>query len=286
MDFPSFTAPAAKNSAEWAAITECVFVANSKREALLVLEKLYARMHYRISQSRFLDQPMLMQLLLLQDAVAECRYRIRSTHLEDAIQVWLRELRGEAAATDTPKGDPRPGGLAACDAELVQAVPRVITEVDSDRFRSALSWIISIDERLPENAKQRQYKKFRAGLPMLPDATRAKRRMAGYFRRQQLLHDNIFHATKLFSILVGEGYPETTSAQVLDGKWLDILSILAICLGCTSLPSFFLSTLDRLFDDIRAALGEPLPALSTTRLTSRLSIEHLQCGRRVLYPPC
>jgi hypothetical protein len=65
----------------------------------------------------------------------------------------------------------------------------------------------------------------------------------------------MFHSLALFSILQGDGLPTAIPAAEVDELWLQIISIIAICRGCTAEPSFFLSTLDRLLDDLRMAYG-------------------------------
>lgn len=82
------------------------------------------------------------------------------------------------------------------------------------------------------------------------------RAVAGDFPRAELLQDNVFHALALFDVLNNVVcLPTAIPIAEIDELWLQILSVIAICRGCTSEPSFFLSTLDKLLDDLRLAYG-------------------------------
>jgi hypothetical protein len=95
----------------------------------------------------------------------------------------------------------------------------------------------------------------------LPTANHARRTQAHSVPREELLHDNIFYAHAIFQILVDEGL-DLVNLDNIKEIWLQLLSVVAILCGCTSEPSFFLSTLDWLLDNLRTAFGEA-PDLST-----------------------
>ncbi len=72
---------------------------------------------------------------------------------------------------------------------------------------------------------------------------------------RDLLHDNLAHARLHFDMLkavANDGLEESP----LNDIWRRLVAIVALCYGCTSEPSFFLTTMDHQLGALRAAVGK------------------------------
>lgn len=244
---------APQTSLEWIQLHKELYNYYMLRRRLLDIEKQSLQLHFiigRAGQER-LGKQELTCLYHLQEVAASSRRQLQGTKLEYKIRAKICQLRG---VLEGPI-EPYEGCLSLTDTTLTNQAPLVLDQIDPLQFRENLDFLLSCNTRPPAATLYKGKKTTDHNRPVLPTSRRALRVQAGRFRREDLLHDNMFHSLALFSILQGDGLPTAILAAEVDELWLQIISIIAICRGCTAEPSFFLSTLDRLLDDLRMAYG-------------------------------
>ncbi|KAE9373250.1 hypothetical protein N431DRAFT_465547 [Stipitochalara longipes BDJ] len=168
--------------------------------------------------------------------------------------------------TDQPIEEP----LGELDTILAGYVDMVLKEIDRTRFNANFKAFNAIRIRLPEMLTRGSSKKSLA-------ETRDEwgRVQAGHMESADLLHDNIFHAQALKSIIL-EKLQHHPAAQLkyIEQTWLRLIAIIAICFGCTSEPAFFLTTMDMLLDQLRYHIGLSFDIFSET-VAGKLKIFNL-----------
>ena len=128
------------------------------------------------------------------------------------------------------------GSLADHDKRLASEVSFIFEEVEINLFETTFLAFFGIDKRLDEIKT------------MAPIESRD-------LDPRDLLHDNLAHARLHFDMLkavANDGLEESPMNDI----WRRLVAIVALCYGCTSEPSFFLTTMDHQLGALRAAVGK------------------------------
>lgn len=247
-----------QTSLEWTQLHRDLYDYYKFRHKLLNVEKQSLQLHFRIGRAgqERLEQHDLVHLYHLQEVAASSRAQLQATTLESTICTKINQLCHISQVSTKAKLLVYKSCLLPTDTRLTSQVSLILDQIDPSQFQENLDFILSCNNTRPPAAllyKGRTTTDYKQ--PILLTSRRALRIQAGRFRRYELLHDNIFHSQALFNILQNDTFPTAIPRPEIEKLWLQILSLIAICRGCTSEPSFFLSTLDRLLDDLRIAYG-------------------------------
>jgi hypothetical protein len=249
---------APQTSSEWIQLHKELYNYYTLRRKLLDIETQSLQLHFIISRAgqERLGKQELTCLYHLQEVAASSRYQLQATTLESTICTKIKQLCHISQVLTEAKLPVYKSCLLPTDTRLTSQVSLILEQIDPSQFQENLDFILSCNDTRPPAAllyKGRTTTDYKQ--PILPTSRRALRIQAGRFRRHELLHDNIFHSQALFNILQNDTFPTAIPRPEIEKLWLQILSLIAICRGCTSEPSFFLSTLDRLLDNLRSAYG-------------------------------
>jgi hypothetical protein len=188
------------------------------------------------------------KLTLLQNAATECREYLRRMQLEGHLICRIDTLLAQCGP-ELP-GDLQLGhkiqqveddisylSLITSDVSsgLLKYVPSLLGQVSPQHFISTLQFVVSVNDR-----------------PLKLQGT-GKKLISGHILREDLLHDNLFHAHSLFRLLKGQFDP--SASQTADQTWLRLLAAIALCRSGDFEPGFLFTTVDRLLDSLRTALG-------------------------------
>jgi hypothetical protein len=223
-------------------------------QALLNTEKECNRQYYHLSQSGYTSE----KLSLLQNAATECRQYLQRTRLEGQIIYRIdcllaqcrpqlpedRQLEGEVLQVED-----RVSCLSLVSdpsSRLLKYAQSLLGQVSPERFVSDLQSVISVNDR-----------------PRLLRRTDKKLRAAD-ISREDLLHDNLFHAHSLFHVLRVRGQLDLSASQIVEQTWLQLLAAVALCHSGAFEPSFLFTVVDRLLDTLRTALGMSYYSVSRT----------------------
>jgi hypothetical protein len=146
------------------------------------------------------------------------------------------------------------GSLQDIGRRLTNRLHRLRGSLDFDRFATNLRYFLGIQARLPHLEDGQDTWQGRAHNTVQYGARRTRFRQAKDIESFDLLHDNVYHAARIFSALVQEasGLPSHVDVRLEQANktWLRMLAVIAIYYGGIYEPGYILSVVDRLLSDL------------------------------------